>query len=180
MKGSKAAGIGAVVTAIVAAVIVGRSLQRPDELRSPPAVVTTPREATAAPERLLDPTARAAPAEASRSVARPPMPVPPAPPSAPAPPDALNLADDTTILAKVHDLAASDPEQSLWLAREALERFPRSSHASEFEWNVVKALFNMGRVDDAKDEARTMVRSYPNSDFTGDVERHLLNPQPNQ
>ncbi len=81
---------------------------------------------------------------------------------------------------KLHDLAASDPAQSLTLAREALARFPDSANATEFEWNAVKALFNMGRIEDAKDEARIMVRHYPESDFTVDVERHLLNPQPNQ
>ena len=98
----------------------------------------------------------------------------------PAPPVGEELLDDAATVTKLHELAASDPEQSLKLARDALERFPRSTNASELEWNVVKALFNLGRFDDAKDEAQTMVQDYPDSDFTGDVVRHLLNPQPNQ
>jgi hypothetical protein len=79
----------------------------------------------------------------------------------------------------LHDQGPSDPPLSLKLAREALERFPDSPNAPEFDWNLVKALFNMGRIEDAKDEARIMARRYPGSYFTGDVDHHLLNPIPN-
>jgi TolA-binding protein len=85
-------------------------------------------------------------------------------------------------MAKLHDLAASDPPLSLQLAREAVARFPDSPNAPEFEWNVVKALANMERYKEAKEEARVMVKKYPGNYFAADVERHLLNraaPPPN-
>lgn len=135
-----------------------------------------------APFETFEPDARPSPSEPAtrpiepRRAGEPTAATPEQPPPAP---DDRERLDDTAILAKLHELAASDPEQSLRLAREALRRFPHSDRAPELEWNVVKALVNMGRFDDAKDEARTMVRNHPESDFTGDVERHLLYPQPN-
>ncbi len=56
---------------------------------------------------------------------------------------------------------------------------PDSPNAPEFQWNVVKALFNMAHLDEAKNEARVMLWKYPSSSFTGDVIHHLLNPPPN-
>jgi outer membrane protein assembly factor BamD (BamD/ComL family) len=82
-------------------------------------------------------------------------------------------------MAKLHDLAASDPPLSLQLAKEALARFPNSSEAPEFEWNLVKALANMERYREAREAARIMVKKYPGNDFAADVERHLLNHPPN-
>jgi hypothetical protein len=87
--------------------------------------------------------------------------------------------DEPSLLTELHDLAASNPPLSLKLAREAVERFPDSPNAPEFEWNVVKALFNMRHLEDAEDEARIMVAKYPNNPFTGDVVHHLLNHPPN-
>jgi hypothetical protein len=94
-------------------------------------------------------------------------------------PDAGKPLDEASLMAKLHDLAASDPPLSLQLARNAVARFPDSPNAPEFEWNVVKALANMERMKEAEDEARIMVKKYPGNDFAGDVERHLLNHPPN-
>jgi hypothetical protein len=87
--------------------------------------------------------------------------------------------DEASCLATLHDLAAADPPQSLRLARQAVRRFANTPNAPEFQWNVVKALFNLGRLDEARNEARAMLAKYPNSSFTGDVVHHLLNPPPN-
>ena len=92
---------------------------------------------------------------------------------------AEKLVDETRLLTQLRDLAASDPQLSLKLAREGVARFPDSPYAPKFEWNAVKALFNMGRLDDAKDEARIMLWKYPDSEWSTDVDRHLLHPQPN-
>jgi hypothetical protein len=83
------------------------------------------------------------------------------------------------LLAKLHDLGIVDPPLSLQLAREAVSRFPDSPNAPEFSWNVTKALVNMGRRDEAMEEARLMVKKYPGNYFAGDVEHHLLNHPPN-
>ena len=87
--------------------------------------------------------------------------------------------DETSLMTKLHDLAASDPPLSLRLAKEALDRFPDSPNAPEFNWNLVKALFNMGRLEEAQKEARVMVSKYPGNYFAGDVDHHLLNHPPN-
>lgn len=93
--------------------------------------------------------------------------------------NATEHSDEASLLSELHELAATDPAESLRLARQAVNRFPDSPNASEFQWNVVKALINMGRLDEAKNEARTMLVQYPKSSFTGDVIHHLLNPPPN-
>ncbi|MGA7124480.1 MAG: hypothetical protein WBY94_30540 [Polyangiaceae bacterium] len=82
-------------------------------------------------------------------------------------------------MARLRDLAASDPTLSLKLAREAVARFPNSANAAEFEWNVVKALANMERYNEAEQEALVMLRRYPDNPFTDDVEHHVLNHPPN-
>ena len=98
---------------------------------------------------------------------------------APVKPDAGKPLDEASLLAQLHELAASNPPLSLKLAREAVDRFPDSPNAPEFEWNVVKALFNLRQLKDAEDEARIMLSRYPDSYFTGDVVHHLLNHPPN-
>jgi hypothetical protein len=142
-----------------------------------------PTSATAeAPEPVVHPAATVEPAAANV------LPLPaPGPPPAPvavvktpsqAEPDPA-LSEESGALAMLHDLAASDPQRSLKLAKEAVARFPDSPNAPEFEWNVVKALFNMDRLEEAKDEAQIMAQEYPGTYFTGDVEHHLLHPLPN-
>jgi hypothetical protein len=116
--------------------------------------------------------ARPHPAPPTAVVARSARPVPVAP-------KADKPLDEQSLLAELRDLAASDPPLSLKLAREAVERFPDSPNAPEFEWYVVKTLFNMRQLDDAEDEARVMVAKYPDNQFTGDVVHHLLNHPPN-
>jgi hypothetical protein len=94
-------------------------------------------------------------------------------------PNADKPLDESSLLTQLHNLAASDPPLSLKLAKEAVERFPDSPNAPEYEWNVVKALFNMRQLEDAEHEARIMVAKYPDNHFTGDVVHHLLNHPPN-
>src|ERR1700729_211177 len=51
-------------------------------------------------------------------------------------PAADKALDETSLMTKLHDLAASDPPLSLRLAKEALDRFPDSPNAPEFNWNL--------------------------------------------
>ncbi len=137
-----------------------------------------------APPDETDPVNKPASSE-SRAVDKKPAPRPPAAAVAPpavqarAQPDARKPLDDASVLAQLHELAASNPPLSLKIARQAVNRFPDSPNAPEFEWNVVKALFNMGQLEDAEAEARIMLSKYPGSYFTGDVVHHLLNHPPN-
>jgi hypothetical protein len=94
-------------------------------------------------------------------------------------PPAPQRPDEASLIAKLRDLAASDPPQSLRLAREALARFPDSPRAPEFEWNVVKALANMDQTREAEEEARGMLEKYPDSPLSVDVDHHVLHHPPN-
>ena len=142
--------------------------------RGEPARPASPDERAAvsrhAPPEVVD--AKVAPRPAAAAVRRPPA-------QAAAHADARGLPDAASVLAQLHELAGSDPALSLRLARDAVNRFPDSPDAPELEWNVVKALFNLRRLDEAEAEARVMVSKYPDSSFTGDVVHHLLHHPPN-
>ena len=122
------------------------------------------------------------PAPSSHAIPpNPPLPPPPAPARVAAPKhrqatgkDAGAILDEASLMAKLHELEASNPPLSLQLAREAVARFPNSPDAPEFEWNVAKSLANMGRSREAQEEARVMVKKYPGTSWTADVQRHLL------
>jgi hypothetical protein len=161
------AAVCAGLIALLVVLLLGRDRRTTPALPEAPAMVTNPapseRDAVDAKPALRPPAAAV-----SRPAARAPM-----------KPEARTPPDEASLLAQLHDLAASDPELSLKLGREAVSRFPDSPNAPEFEWNVVKALFNMRRLEDAEAEARVMLSKYPDSSFTGDVVHHLLNHPPN-
>lgn len=161
--------LAAVVTALAVLLVLFASRQK----RSVPA-----------PSETSEPTVAVTPPPPSESDAKPLPSVPAASATRPrvgvaTKPEATKPLDETSLMTKLHDLAASDPSLSLKLATEALERFPDSSNAPEFNWNLVKALFNMGRVEEAQEEARVMIAKYPGNYFAADVNRHLLNHPPN-
>ena len=137
-----------------------------------------------APIETEEPIVAATPPAPSEPPAKPLPPAPVALATAPrlrvaTKPDAEKPLDETSLMTKLHDLAASDPPLSLRVAKEALDRFPDSPNAPEFNWNLVKALFNMGRVEEAREEARVMIAKYPGNYFAADVDHHLLNHPPN-
>jgi len=109
--------------------------------------------------------------------AAPPLPEP-QPRRAPRRDAAASLSEDA-LLARIDELGPSNLPLTVQLAREALSRFPDSPRAPEFAMNLTKALVHLGRVDEARAEAREMLRKYPASPFTGEVERHLLTNPPN-
>jgi hypothetical protein len=82
--------------------------------------------------------------------------------------------DERSLMAKLHELGETNPPVSLELAKEGNDRFPDSADAPERSWILVKSLVNMGRFDEARAEAATMVKMYPETSWSQDVERHLL------
>ena len=129
-----------------------------------------------APPEAQEPVAAAIPSQPAAPATPQPVPLVAGPRlRKPAEPDAGKRLDETSLMTKLHDLAASDPPLSLQLAKEALARFPDSPSAPEFEWNLVKALANMEHYKEAEEAARVMVKKYPGNDFAADVDRHLLN-----
>jgi hypothetical protein len=77
-------------------------------------------------------------------------------------------------MAELRRLGDSDPNRSLTLAREGNMRFPDSPDAPERAWRVVKSLVNLQQFHEARDEAVVMVKHYPRTRWTLEVQRHML------
>lgn len=160
----KTSVLGAVV--LVAAVGAATLLSR--RHRAAPAaepVVVTPVVPKAAGESIVAPPAAPAPPVAAR---RPAVAAPPAPPAPPPP------LTEFALMAKLRELGASDPAQALALARQGNRRFPTSGDAAERSVTICKSLAALGRFEEAQDEARQLVRKYPDTPWALDVQRHLL------
>jgi hypothetical protein len=80
-------------------------------------------------------------------------------------------------MARLRDLAGSNPELSLRLAREGNHRFGDSADAAERDWFIVRSLMDLGHPDEARTEARVLLDRYPTSSWAQDVHRHMfVNP----
>ena len=80
-------------------------------------------------------------------------------------------------MAKLRELGASNPVLTLKLAREGNQRFKHSIDAPERASDIVRALLNLDRREEARAEALKMEEEYPGSDWTSDVHRHMfVNP----
>jgi TolA-binding protein len=88
--------------------------------------------------------------------------------------DAALLVSEAALMVRLHQLAETNPPLSLELARQGNARFPHSPDAPERAFIVAKSLVDMGRFKEAQQEARQMLKDYPNDPHTLDVERHLL------
>jgi hypothetical protein len=170
---SKPIVLAAAVVGVLSLVFLALNRESP----SKPAATSEP-DSVAAPAQ-LEPATRET--QAANAQPEAPPPVAAVTPTVPRVPDpsAPKPLNEQAQLAQLQELAASDPPRSLELARAAVAQFPDSPNAPEFEWNVVKALFNMNDLQAAEDEARVMAAKYPDSHFTGDVVHHLLNHPPN-
>jgi hypothetical protein len=88
--------------------------------------------------------------------------------------DLAALVNEAALMVRLHQMGETDPPVSLRLAREGNARFPHTPDAAERAFIVVKSLVDMARFKEAQDEARKMLKDYPNDPHTLDVERHLL------
>jgi len=84
------------------------------------------------------------------------------------------MVNEVALMVRLHQLGETNPPLSLRLAREGNVRFPHTPDAPERAFIVVKSLVDMARFKEAQDEARRMLKDYPNDPHTLDVERHLL------
>lgn len=106
--------------------------------------------------------------------APPPVVPPPVPAAAAARRDDRPGLSERALMATLRELGSSSPEQSIELARDGQRRFPDSGDASERAYTIVRSLVNLRRFHEARDEAREMVRKYPDNPLTLDAQRHLL------
>ena len=88
--------------------------------------------------------------------------------------DLAALVNEAALMVRLRQLEETDPPLSLRLARNGNARFPNSPDAPERAFIVVKSLVDMARFKEAQQEARKMLKAYPNDPRTLDVERHLL------
>ena len=82
--------------------------------------------------------------------------------------------DEARLMSQLRALVHTAPEQALALARRGDALFPNSPDAPERAWSVVKSLDLLKRFHEARAEARAMLRLYPDTPWTEDVERHVL------
>lgn len=85
-----------------------------------------------------------------------------------------NMPDEEQIMATLRLLGADSPLESLALARHGNEYFPSGSGAPQRHFIIVRALENLQRFHEARDEAKSMVERYPDDPLALDVKRHVL------
>jgi hypothetical protein len=152
----------ALIAGAVAAVVVSRTPSRP--ARPVPAGEGD----VASPDGGSDETARAAPAPPSNQ---------PVPGQAAARRDAaaaVSEPGESELMATLRAIGGTAPLRSIELARDGQRRFPNSADAPERAFIVVQSLVNLRRFHEAQDEARAMIRKYPDNPFALDAQRHLL------
>jgi len=82
--------------------------------------------------------------------------------------------NEAELMSEMRALGEENSELAIELGREGNARFPNSAAAPERARRVVKSLVNLGRFQEARDEARHMLAQYPGSPWSLEVERHLL------
>jgi hypothetical protein len=82
--------------------------------------------------------------------------------------------DEDELMRSLSELSTEDAALALQLAGDAKTRFPSSSRAAERDYFEVRALVNLGRLDDAVAKARALVAAHPDDPLANDVARHLL------
>jgi hypothetical protein len=125
-----------------------------------------------APPKLAAAVPSIVPAQVDTKPAATEVPLPPAK-------KAARAAEHTEaeIMAQLRELSGSNPALTLELAREGNRRFKHSSDAPERASDIVKALLNIDRREEARTEALKMEEEYPGSSWTADVHRHMfVNP----
>jgi hypothetical protein len=158
--------IGVCAAALGIGALVARGGPRSgDGTRKPEVATPAPTEVAAPPTAPAEAQTPAHDAEAVATDARPP---------ALTAKELAAMVNEAALMVRLHEIAETDPPLSLRLAREGNARFPHTPDAAERAFIVVKSLVDMTRFKEAQDEARKMLKDYPNDPHTLDVERHLL------
>ena len=112
--------------------------------------------------------------ESAPGAAAPQQPAARPPIAAPTRRDEPAAMTEPRLMATLRELGGTAPQRSIDLAREGQRRFPNSADAAERDFIVVQSLVNLKRFHEAQDEARVMVKKYPDNPFAQDAQRHLL------
>jgi hypothetical protein len=126
--------------------------------------------------------AQSAPPAAAPAAAPPPQPAAPGPAAVAqnAPPDAsppsrgveaaVARMNESVLMARLRELAATDSAQAIELARAGNKKFPDSPDAPERESILIHALVTQNQLSDARAEAEYMVNHYPDSKWVQQIE----------
>lgn len=79
------------------------------------------------------------------------------------------LLDEQALMQQIRDSLTTNPRLAEILAREGRQRFPDSPDSDERDMLLVGALFNQGRLDRARIEARSYFARHPAGRFTRDL-----------
>jgi len=93
-------------------------------------------------------------------------------PSTPAAAPLSGPLDEPSLMAQMRAVQDTDPARARELALEGNRRFPESPGAAERAAIAIKGLALQGKLSEARGEAETMVRKYPDSPWAIEVERH--------
>lgn len=89
-------------------------------------------------------------------------------------PPTSSAQGEASIMARLHELGETDPALSLELAREGNARYLQGPGAAERGWVICKSLTNLERFDEAREEAKKVVKQFPGTSWAMDVTAHIL------
>jgi len=156
-----ATAIGALVLAGAIAVWNAWS-ERKEHAAATKAAVPTPTPAA--------PPAPPVPAPAPGPVAAAQNTPPPAPPPSVSAETAVARMNEAVLMARLREVAQSDPAQAIELARAGNKKYPDSPDAPERASILIHALVTQDQLSDGRAEAEYMVNHYPDSKWVREIE----------
>jgi hypothetical protein len=95
---------------------------------------------------------------------------PPAPPPSVSAETAVARMNEAVLMARLREVAQSDPAQTIQLARAGNKKFPDSADAPERASILIHALVTQNQLSEGRAEAEYMVNHYPDSKWVRDIE----------
>jgi len=123
-----------------------------------------------APTPPAPPAQPAPPAPAAGPVAAAQNTPPPAPPPSLSAETAVARMNEAVLMARLREVAQSDPAQTVQLARAGNKKFPDSPDAPERAAILIHALVTQNQLSEGRAEAEYMVNHYPDSKWVRDIE----------
>ena len=157
-----ATAIGALVLA--GAIAVWHAWSEKDERAGDGTTAAIPTPTTAAQLAPAVPAPAPAPEAAGQNTP------PPAPPPSVSAEAAVARMNEAVLMARLREVAQSDPAQTIQLARAGAKKFPDSPDAPERAAILIHALVTQNQLSEGRAEAEYMVNHYPDSKWVREIE----------
>ena len=95
---------------------------------------------------------------------------PPAPPPSVSAETAVARMNEAVLMARLREVAQTDPAQAIELARAGNKKFPDSPDAPERASILIHALVTQNQLSEGRAEAEYMVNHYPDSKWVREIE----------